>query len=163
MPIIDIQDTNFIHRTQGTLEPNLLHWTRDSLVLLWPTIMKDHQIVPFILFILQISLSTITGLLGAFYGYIFSGIAGIAALFTLLTYGCGRYRHREGPSVGAKKWVVVSMVSILISLFSIASSFIPFFPFLDITLLVVVLTPVWWVTAPRIYNSRQQVLKSRGL
>ena len=166
MPIIDIQDTNFIHRTQGTLEPNLLPWTRDSFVLLWPTVMKHPLMVSFILAILQTSLSTTVdiGSLVNFrtYSIIFSSSVA-AAISLMLSYGYDWYRHRQGPSISAKKMVVVFMGSILIGLFSIASSLIALSPFLGIFLLFALLTPVWWVNAPRIYYSRQRVFVSRGL
>lgn len=161
MPTIDIQDAKFSPHRYKTLEPNLLHWTRDSLILLWPSIMKDRRIVSFILFNLQISL-TVTGSLTSGVPYVSLGVAGIATFFILLDCGCGKYRHRQEPSIDAKKMVFISAAFISIGVISIAPCFLPF-PDMDLILLVAVLTSVWWVNAPTIYHLRRHVLVSRGL
>jgi len=157
----------FNHRTHGTLEPNLLHWTRDSLILLSPTIMKDYHIAHLILFILQISL-TVTQPVVIFDSYhlpyyYLPGIAGMPTLFLLLDYGYSKSRHRQRPLIDAKKLVFTFIASISIGLLSFASHSIHFFPSLNSILLVVVLTPVWWVNASRIYYSRQRVVVARGM
>jgi hypothetical protein len=148
-----------VHRT---LEPNLLHWTRDSLIILWPTVMQDRRLVTFIIFILQTSLP-LAGPLPILRGFFFFGILIIAVFFILLDYRYGKHRHRQEPSSYAKKIIFISTASISIVVLTLANFISNQFPFLDTILLLAVLSPVWWVTAPRIYHSRRRVLVSRGL
>ena len=163
----------FNHRIHGTVERNLLQWTRDSLIL--PTIVKIYQIVSFILFTLQVFLIAPFSNTNWYYFIAGLGTVGTVLLFVLLDYGYRRYQHRQdanslppysvkgGPSIDAKKLVFICMAVILFGEFLFVPSFPTILYALRTIMLVAVLALVWWINAPRIYHSKQQVLWSRFL
>jgi hypothetical protein len=125
--------------------------------------MQDRRLAAFIIFILQIWLSVIGPFLD-YHGYPFCGIAITALFFTLLGDRHGIHRHRQEPSINARKIFFISTTFILIVGFILIRSLTDFvFPLLEIILPFAVLIPVWWVNAPRIYHSRGRILVSRGL
>ena len=163
-----------------------MHWTKDCLISLWPSVMKDHRVTSFILFILQVSLALpfVQFFLGIPTGKQHSFLhppfltsydiaVGIAFLFIVLDHKLGLCHHTHSllphpttkrPLINkgaAKKVALITIGSVVFLVIVHLGPYSSFIPQPGGPLLIVLMVPIWWVITSRIYHSRQQALWSR--
>jgi len=150
--------------------------------------MKDHRVTSFILFILQVSLviptlqlslviSQPNRLADDFFhpsfriGY--DVAVGFAFLFIALDHKFGLRHHThflpscpttKGPLINkraAKKFALITIGSVVFLVIAHLHSYSSSIPQPGSPLLIVLMVPIWWVNASKIYHSRRRALLSR--